>query len=262
MNEMQIVVFRLDREEYGIDIGRVREIVRVREEDISRLPGAAKHIEGMTNLRGVVVPVVDIKRIFFPDGGVVISDEQDKKDGHRRMIVVSMDGADAGILVSSVTEILRVNGSDIEQPPSMLRSGSGRGDAVSGVAKVGERLIVVLDLDTLFETALPETNRARPEESDARPAKTYGKTGETERNEEPESKTEPGPESPESGKNSKTASCKPDKSSVLKTSEKNGAGKGKKDRTVRIRSFPSDSDVEGLVSDKAGSGEKPSGEKK
>lgn len=143
--EMQIVVFKLDKEEYGIDIGKVREIVRV--QNITKIPGCAPHVEGMVNLRGHIVPVVDLKKKFFKNAGTSI-DEQDEKDGHRRMIVVNIEAKDVGILVSSVTEILRVPGENMENAPSA--GGNMNAEYIAGVAKVDNRLIVVLELEKIF----------------------------------------------------------------------------------------------------------------
>lgn len=151
MAERQVVVFKLgDRDEYCIDISKVREIVRV--QDITSLPGAGKYMEGIVNLRGQIVPVINIQRKFASP----VADAAGKGEGvtarddvQRRMIVVTMEEKHIGILVSAVSEILRVDEGNIEDAPSIVRS-SNTGDFISGVAKVGERLIVILDLEKIF----------------------------------------------------------------------------------------------------------------
>jgi len=151
MAERQVIVFKLgESDEYCIDIGQVREIVRV--QGVTPLPGTPSFVEGIVNLRGVVVPVVDIRKIFTggelstgdPSGDEALP-RGPEKDTPRPMIVTTLGGEggenvkDAGVLVSSVSEILRIGDGDIEEAP-------GAAEYISGVAKVGERLIVILDL--------------------------------------------------------------------------------------------------------------------
>lgn len=151
MAERQVVVFKLgDRDEYCIDISKVREIVRV--QDITSLPGAGKYMEGIVNLRGQIVPVINIQRKFASP----VADAAGKGEGvtarddvQRRMIVVTMEEKHIGILVSAVSEILRVDEDNIEDAPAIVKSSSAN-DFISGVAKVGERLIVILDLEKIF----------------------------------------------------------------------------------------------------------------
>lgn len=151
MAERQVVVFKLgDRDEYCIDISKVREIVRV--QDITSLPGAGKYMEGIVNLRGQIVPVINIQRKFAAPAANTAGKEGNSTspdDVQRRMIVVTMEEKHIGILVSAVSEILRVDEGNIEDAPSIVRS-SNTGDFISGVAKVGERLIVILDLEKIF----------------------------------------------------------------------------------------------------------------
>lgn len=151
MAERQVVVFKLgDRDEYCIDISKVREIVRV--QDITSLPGAGKYMEGIVNLRGQIVPVINIQRKFASP----VADAAGKGEGvtarddvQRRMIVVTMEKKHIGILVSAVSEILRVDEDNIEDAPAIVKSSSAN-DFISGVAKVGERLIVILNLEKIF----------------------------------------------------------------------------------------------------------------
>lgn len=146
MAERQVVVFRLgEKDEYCIDISKVREIVRV--QNITSIPGVSSFMEGIVNLRGQIVPVIDIQKKFSNAASKTMDNKND--DGHRRMIVVTMDDKHIGILVSAVSEILRVSEKNIEDAPPIIKA-SNVNDFICGVAKVGERLIVILDLEKIF----------------------------------------------------------------------------------------------------------------
>ncbi|MBW8036716.1 MAG: chemotaxis protein CheW [Planctomycetes bacterium] len=136
--EMQLVVFDLASEYYGVDIGAVREIIRM--QGITRVPGAESFVEGLINLRGRVVPVVDLrKRLNLAVG------EQTKDS---RIVVVDIAGQDVGVVVDGVTEVLRIPLSSIEPPSSMVTSVES--DYLRGIAKLETKLIILLDLDKVF----------------------------------------------------------------------------------------------------------------
>ncbi len=136
--EMQLVVFDLASEYYGVDIGAVREIIRM--QSITRVPGAESFVEGLINLRGRVVPVVDLrKRLNLAVG------EQTKDS---RIVVVDIAGQDVGVVVDGVTEVLRIPLSSIEPPASMVTSVES--DYLRGIAKLDTKLIILLDLDKVF----------------------------------------------------------------------------------------------------------------
>jgi len=143
MAEQQLVVFGLGKEEFGIDISRVREIVRL--QNITTIPQSMDFVEGIVNLRGQIVPIVDLGKRFL----VVERDEGRTVD--RKIIVVHMAGQSIGILVDGVSEILRIPDESIEPPPPMVASGTNS-EFIRGVAKVKERLIIFLDLDRIFST--------------------------------------------------------------------------------------------------------------
>lgn len=141
MAEQQLVVFALGSEEFGIDISQVREIVRTQE--ITKIPQASNFIEGIVNLRGQIVPIVDLcKR--FGIGNTTVED-----NGQRRIIVVNMESQMVGILVDGVSEILRIPDGAVETPPQMIAMGMNR-EFITGVAKVEKRLIIILDLNKVF----------------------------------------------------------------------------------------------------------------
>ena len=143
MAEQQLVVFGLGKEEFGIDISRVREIVRL--QNITTIPQSMDFVEGIVNLRGQIVPIVDLGKRFL----VVERDEE--KEADRKIIVVHMEGQNIGILVDGVSEILRVPDESVEPTPPMVTSGTSA-EFIRGVAKVKERLIIVLDLNRIFSS--------------------------------------------------------------------------------------------------------------
>ena len=141
MAEQQLVVFGLGNEEFGIDISRVREIVRL--QNITAIPQSLDFVEGIVNLRGQIVPIVDLCKRFRVEN-VMAGDES-----QRRIIVVNMGNQNIGILVDGVSEILRIPDESIEPTPPIVASGASV-DFIRGVAKVKDRLIIMLDLDRIF----------------------------------------------------------------------------------------------------------------
>ncbi len=141
MAEQQMVVFSLGKEEFGIDISRVREIVRL--QNITTIPQSMDFVEGIVNLRGQIVPIVDLCKRFLAAVG------RASNAAERRIIVVHMSGQSIGILVDGVSEILRIQDESVEATPPLVASGI-RSDFIRGVAKVADRLIIVLDLDRIF----------------------------------------------------------------------------------------------------------------
>lgn len=134
--KIQIVIFRLGNEEFGAPINSVLEISRMM--DITRIPQAPGFIEGMINLRGQVIAVIDLKRQFN-----FLSSRPFPKTS--KIVVVQVKEETFGLIVDDVPEVLRVPEGDIETAPEAIQSGIKR-HYISGVAKVGERLIIVLDL--------------------------------------------------------------------------------------------------------------------
>ena len=141
--EKQLVVFCLANGYYGVDISSVREILRLQE--ITRVPNTADFVEGLTNLRGRVVPVVDLRKRF---GLPAVTDTT-----NNRIAIVDIAGQDIGVIVDAVTEVLRIPSNCVE-PPSSIETTIGS-EYLLGIAKLPSRLIVLLDL----ETALPENEK-------------------------------------------------------------------------------------------------------
>jgi purine-binding chemotaxis protein CheW len=138
--ENQLVVFNLANENYGVDIAAVDGIVKMQR--ITAVPRAPSFVEGITNLRGEVLPVIDLRRRF----GLPVTETTMET----RIVNVEMDGSKVGMIVDAVSEVLRVSEEDIEPPSPIITTvdgdWSGRNAFITGIAKVDERLIILLDL--------------------------------------------------------------------------------------------------------------------
>jgi purine-binding chemotaxis protein CheW len=132
---LQLVSFRIGNEEYGVDIHRVQEINRTME--VTRVPNSPAYVEGVVNLRGRVIPVIDLRTRFG-----MPKQEWDK---NTRIVVVELQGTTVGFVVDSVNEVLRIPRS-VTEPPPMLASGANA-DYITGVGKLEDRLLILLDLD-------------------------------------------------------------------------------------------------------------------
>lgn len=135
MASEQLVVFRLDNEEYAVSIAQVKEIIRYG--GATRLPDTSEHLEGIINLRGKVIPVVDLAKRF----GLA----REKTDGIQA-VIVEASGREVGVVVDEVTEVLRIEESAIEPARAVRHAG----DFLRGIGKLEERLLIILDLDRLF----------------------------------------------------------------------------------------------------------------
>lgn len=136
--DLQIVGLRIGRETYGVPISIVREIVRVPE--ITAVPNAQKYVEGVINLRGKIISVVDLRKRF---GETDI--ESNKKN---RIVVVELENRTVGLIVNAAFEVLKIAPSDIEPPSSVFLNGEV--DYVTGVGKLNNRLVILLDLNKVL----------------------------------------------------------------------------------------------------------------
>jgi purine-binding chemotaxis protein CheW len=135
--QCNIVGFRVGSETFGVAIHAVHEIVRM--EQITALPNAPAHVEGVINLRGHVVPVVDLRKRLG---------EPRTKHKKNRIVFADVNGCMTGLIVDSANEVLRVSASDIEPAPTVL--GDADSHYVRGVAKIRDRLIILIDLNRLL----------------------------------------------------------------------------------------------------------------
>ena len=141
LSEVQLVTFMLGAEEYGVPISQIQEIDRLAK--ITKVPKAAAFIEGITNLRGEVIPVLDTRKRF--DLEVKASDDR------TRIIIVDLGGIKTGLVVDSVREVLNLAKKDIAPPPEAIGSGIDQ-HFISGIGKVdaGKRMIVLLDVEKIL----------------------------------------------------------------------------------------------------------------
>lgn len=136
--ERQLVVFTLAEEYYGVDIGTVREIIRM--QSITKVPKTPKFVEGVINLRGKVIPVIDLRKRF----DLVVSEE----DKDNRIVVLDIGGQDIGAIVDAVTEVLRIPVDCVESASSIITSVES--EYLLGIAKLSSRLIILLDVEEVL----------------------------------------------------------------------------------------------------------------
>jgi purine-binding chemotaxis protein CheW len=135
--ELQLVSFKIGSEEFGVDILQVQEIIRMVE--ITRVPQAPVYVEGVINLRGRVIPIIDLrKRLKL---------ELKEVDKNTRIVVVDIRGNIMGMIVDSVSEVLRLPAGTIEPPPDLVSGVDS--EYISGVAKLEDRLLMFLDLSKI-----------------------------------------------------------------------------------------------------------------
>ena len=136
--DIQLVVFKLGNEEYGVEIHEAKEIIK--KEKITRIPNTPEFVEGIINLRGKIVVVINLLKRFGS------FDEEQHKGTH--VIISEVEGNSFGILVDSVTEVLRTQTSNIKKAPGIIAQ-KIHADYLKGVGIVGEkgdRLLILLDL--------------------------------------------------------------------------------------------------------------------
>lgn len=132
---LHLITFRLDAEEFALPIAAVREVIRVGE--ITRVPQAPEHVRGITNLRGRIVPVVELRTRLGLAPLVPTP--------RARIIVAETQGRLIGLLVDEVAQVLKLPAERVVAAPDEVRPAAG--DHVTGVAQLGERLVILLDLE-------------------------------------------------------------------------------------------------------------------
>lgn len=137
---VQLVSFNIGEEEFGVDILRVQEINRMVE--ITRVPNSPEYVEGVINLRGKVIPIIQMRKR--------LNMEAKPLDKDTRIIVVEINKKVIGFIVDSVNEVLRIDKSITEVPPSMV-SGLDS-DFITSIAKLEDRLLILLDLEKILST--------------------------------------------------------------------------------------------------------------
>lgn len=138
MQEKQFVIFKVKDEKYGIDIMNIREIAPYQR--IDRVPNVLHYIEGVTNFRGHVTPIINMKKVFGLDEEITENE---------RLIVVKIDGKQVGFLVDEASQIIKLNEDEIEKPSQV---GVGVNDKfVIGIGKKDDELIILIDLSKVLK---------------------------------------------------------------------------------------------------------------
>ncbi len=141
ITEVQLACFRLMDDLYAVDIMRIREIIRPQK--LTPLPKAPPFIEGVINLRGTVIPVVDLRKRFEM--------EQRGESAPTRLLIVRIGGQSVGLVVDEVTEVISVSVKDIKPPPSVAEGMSA--DFLIGVCLSGDMLVMLLNIDMLLTSS-------------------------------------------------------------------------------------------------------------
>jgi purine-binding chemotaxis protein CheW len=137
---IQLISFIVGDEEYGLDIQRVKEVIRISE--ITRLPRAPSFVKGIINLRGNVIPIIDLRDKFDLE-------EQDYT-ATTRVIVVDVDDRLVGMVVDAASQVVRIPTDRIEPPPPI--AGGLSAEFIKGVGKLDKRLIILLNIDRILST--------------------------------------------------------------------------------------------------------------
>jgi purine-binding chemotaxis protein CheW len=136
---MQLVVFQLGGEEFGVDIMQVQEIIRMHQG--TRIPQAPDYVKGVINIRGNIIVVINLEKILdLPTK---------EEDDDNRIIVVEIGGNILGMTVDSVSEVLSISKSNVEPAPDMITS-KINSDFIKGVGKLDDRLLILLDLENVL----------------------------------------------------------------------------------------------------------------
>jgi purine-binding chemotaxis protein CheW len=146
--ELHIVGFQVGRETYGVPITSLHEIVRVPE--ITAVPDAPDYMEGVINLRGKIVSVIDLRKR--------LGEKKITCNRRNRILVVEHHGRLAGLIVDAASEVLKIPASDVEDSPTSLREGGA--NCVTGLGKYQGRLIVLLDMTKLLDFDVIERRTA------------------------------------------------------------------------------------------------------
>jgi purine-binding chemotaxis protein CheW len=135
---LQLISFKLDGEEFGIDIQMVQEIIRLMQ--ITKIPNSPDFVDGVVNIRGRIIPVIDLRcRMGMP---------RKEHDNNTRIIVVNLMGNTTGFIVDAVNEVLRVPVSIIEAPPEIAAGVNS--EYIKSVGKLEDRLLILIDLEKIF----------------------------------------------------------------------------------------------------------------
>jgi purine-binding chemotaxis protein CheW len=136
----QLISFTVGAEEYGLELLRVKEVIRMRQ--ITWLPKAPSCVKGIINLRGDVIPIVDLRDRF----GL----KAQEQTAMTRVIVVEVEGRPVGMTVDSASQVVRVPADQFDPPPKVM--GQGAKDFITAVGKMGDKLVIMIDVDRILST--------------------------------------------------------------------------------------------------------------
>jgi len=140
-NELiQLVSFMLAEEEYGVEVLKVREIIRMLS--MTKMPNTMQYVEGIINLRGKVIPIISMRKRF----GLM----ENENSSQTRIIIMDVAGSLTGFIVDAVSEVIRIHSSEIQPPPTMVLSGGIGQEFITGVFNHAERLLIIMDVDRMF----------------------------------------------------------------------------------------------------------------
>lgn len=142
----QLVSFNLDNEEYGVDVLKVREIIRMPV--ITQMPNAPSYVEGIFNLRGKVIPVISMRKRFC-----LMEAEQCNRT---RIMVMDIEGELMGFVVDAVSEVIRISANEIQPSPPVMGGGMEQ-ECIAGVINRNDRLLVLLELERMFSSEEKQT---------------------------------------------------------------------------------------------------------
>lgn len=153
-DEEQLVSFKLGKGTFALRVGQVREIGKV--QDITTIPKMPVYVEGVMNLRGQITTVIDLKKRFS-----ICSEVTEGRTAQSRIIVAEIGENQLGIIVDSVEDVMRVPRSNISPPPKTLTSDVDA-SFLTGICKLDDKLVMLLDLETIMVTRsdLDEASRA------------------------------------------------------------------------------------------------------
>lgn len=138
LNEMKVIVFRLKDEEYGVEVQQVRSIERIQH--ITKVPKTPDFVKGVINLRGVVTPIINLRSRF--------DIEEAEYTDSTRMIIVAINEMEVGLIVDAANDVIDIPVNEIEPPPEVV--GGIEADYLRGVAKLENRLLILLNLDKVL----------------------------------------------------------------------------------------------------------------
>ena len=138
MAERQYVIFKLDKEEYGVDIMHVKEISEFKES--TKVPSAPSFVDGIINYRGVITPIINLRRKFILSAKEVTTST--------RIIIINLNNKQVGFLVDDASQVLTIDEKDIDPAPELITNIEDK--YIDGIAKISERMVIILDLEKVL----------------------------------------------------------------------------------------------------------------